>query len=167
MRAGFTLIEVLIVIAVIAVIAAVSVLNLAGRRTGAVLTDPAKQMGALPREAQGDALAGEQGAEWGVHFDNTTSTAQFYSLFYTSNGTYASSTEFGQYPLPAGLCFATSSVPDASTSDVIFSTASGAPLASATITLQSMANGGCASTSSAIVIATATITVGPTGAVTY
>ena len=139
------MIEVMITMGIIAIIAVVAFLNLSGKRNIALLTNTTQEISSLLRQAQGDSLSQKGGLQWGVHFDNTTSTAEFYALFSTPNGTYASATIAGQYPLPAGLCFATSSVPAASTTDVIFNTISGAASVSTTITLQLMANSGCSS----------------------
>ncbi|MGC9968459.1 MAG: prepilin-type N-terminal cleavage/methylation domain-containing protein [Minisyncoccia bacterium] len=148
MKKGFTIVELLIVIGIIAIITTVSVLTLFNWHSTAVLTSTTKQIGALLREAQSNTMAQNQGAAWGVHFDNTTSTAAFYSLFYTFNGTYASSTRVGQYPLPAGICYATSSVNVGSSTDIIFSGISGQPSASVTIMLQLIINGSCSTATS-------------------
>ncbi len=156
------MIELLVIIGIIAVLGVVATLSLTGTRNTGVLKDTTQQIGALLREAQSDSMAQSKGAQWGVHFDNMTSTAEFYSLFYTFNASYGSSTENGHYPLPSGLCYATSSVPLGSSSSIIFGGISGAPSASTTITLQLMSGGGCA-----MAIASSTITISTAGAVGY
>jgi type II secretory pathway pseudopilin PulG len=134
----------MIVIAVIAVIAVVTVVSLSGNSSKARLDDTTKQIGALLREAQSNAMSQSQGASWwGVHFDNTNPGAAFYSLFYTMNASYASGTQVGYYVLPPSICYATSTVPTGSSSNIIFSGVIGAPSASATITLQLMTSSGC------------------------
>ena len=94
-------------------------------------------------------MAQNQGATWGVHFDNTTATTAFYSLFYSANGTYASSVQTGYYPLPSGLCYSSSTVPAGTSLNVIFSGITGGINPSGTnIGLQLMSNGGCSTATS-------------------
>lgn len=157
MKKGFTVFELLVTIAVIAVLATVSLVTLSGWHTASILTDTAKQISALLREAQSDTMAQSKGAAWGVHFDNTTTTSAFYSLFYTFNGTYASSVMVGRYPLPAGVYYATSSVTAGSSVDVVFNGLAGASSASTTITLQSLSSGA--------VVASSSVTISLTGMV--
>ncbi len=148
MKKGFTMVELLVTLGVIAVIATFSVIGLSGYRSTATLTSATKQVGALLREAQSNAMAQSQGAAWGVHFDNTIATAAFYSLFYTMNGTYASSVQVNRSLLSAGVCYASSSVPVGSSTDIIFSGISGRPSASATIILQLLGTGTCGTVTS-------------------
>ena len=148
MKKGFTLIEIMITLVIIVAVGLVATLSLQGGKNAADLTDATKQIATLLREAQSDSMAQSQGALWGVHFDNTTSSQAFYSLFYTQSS-YASSTQSGgRYLLPSDLCYATSSVAVGSSTDIIFSSLSGAPSAPATITLQLMVGGGCSTATS-------------------
>jgi prepilin-type N-terminal cleavage/methylation domain-containing protein len=137
-RKGFTLIEIMIVISMIAVIGTIATLNLFGKRSTADLTSTTQDMAALLRQAQSDSLSEKQGASWGVHFDNTDPSHPFYSLFSTTNATYASSSEVGHYTLPSDMCYVTSTVSSGGTLDIIFSQVSGAPItgASSSVTLQ-------------------------------
>lgn len=151
MKRGFTLIEVLVVIGLVAVIATISTISLLNGRRKADLDTTVKQVASLLREAQSNSASQSKGAQWGVHFDNTNSNAAFYSLFYSANGTYASSTSMGQYELPSDICYATSSVAVGSSTDVIFSGISGGTSAAATITFQLMGGGGCATATSSLV----------------
>lgn len=148
MKKGFTLIEILLTLGIIAVIAVVTTLNLAGNRNKTLLTDTARQIGALLREAQSDSMAQSKGASWGVHIDNVSSSVPYYSLFYESSTSGSGGPSYvdvtvGQYALPAGICYATSSVPAGSSLDIVFGQISGIPSASATIALQLMSAGGC------------------------
>ena len=147
MKKGFTLLEIMISFAIIAVIATVSFITLNGRRTTVALTNTAQGVAVLLRQAQADSLTQKQGKLWGVHFDNTVATAPFYSLFYTSSN-YAAGTETGHYALPAGLCYATSSVSAGSSVDVIFSSLSGGIATSTNVVLQYVVGGGCVSATS-------------------
>lgn len=148
MKKGFTLVELLVSLGIIAIIATISVIGLSGYRSGDVLASATKQVGALLREAQSNAMAQSQGAAWGVHLDNTTTTAAFYSLFYTMSGTYASSVQVNRALLPSGVCYASSSVAVGSSTDIIFSGISGLPSASATIILQLLGTGNCGTATS-------------------
>jgi prepilin-type N-terminal cleavage/methylation domain-containing protein len=132
---GFTLIELMLVFAIIAVIGTVSVVTLVGQKSTGDLTNTTQQIGALLREAQSNSMAQDQGAQWGVHFDNTTTTSAFFALFYTLNGTYASGTPVGHYALLPDLCFVSSTLAAGSSTDVIFNSISGGTV-STTIGLQ-------------------------------
>ena len=142
-RKGFTLIELLIVVLIMAAIGSVSLVYLSEHSNLQTLTSVTSQVGALLRQAQSDSMTEEQGAQWGVHLDATTSTLEYFSMFSTPNGTYGSSTLASRYALPPGVCFATSSVPAGSSTNIIFAAVSGVPTASATILLNLMSGSGC------------------------
>ncbi len=139
---GFTLVEVMVVLAIIIVIGTTVTLNLFGNRSQADLTSTTKQIATLLRQAQSDSLAEEQGAAWGVHFDNTSSTQPTYSLFYQISNTMVT---VGSYALPPDICYATSSVAVGSFQNILFAAASGipSPPSSSSITLELMSGGGC------------------------
>ena len=139
----------MIVVAIIAIVATVISLNLFGNRTAADLNNATKDIGTLLRQAQSDSLSEKQGSAWGVHFDNTNPAQPFYSLFYTTNGTYNSANEAGHYPLPTDICYVSSTVSMGSSLNVIFSEVSGAPItgASTSIGLQLEGCGTASSTS--------------------
>ncbi len=145
-KKGFTLVEVMIVMSIVAVVGLISGLNLVGKKSTSDLMSTTQKMGALLREAQSDAATQSQGAQWGVHFDNTNPASPYFALFYTTT-TYASGTLFGgQYPLPGNLCYMSSTISQGSTMDVIFNQISGVPSSgtSSTISLQV---GGCGTAS--------------------
>jgi prepilin-type N-terminal cleavage/methylation domain-containing protein len=148
MKKGFTLIEIMVTLAIIVVVAVVTTLNLASNRNKRTLDSTTQQVATLLRQAESNSLAQNQNASWGVHFDNITSTAAFYELFYSFNASYASSTKVGHYVLPSGICYATSSIAVGSSTDIIFNGLSGAPSASTSITLQLMVGGGCGTATS-------------------
>jgi prepilin-type N-terminal cleavage/methylation domain-containing protein len=146
MRKGFTLIELLITISIIVVLGVVATLNLSGTRNGDSLKDTTQDVASSLREAQSDSVAESHGAAWGVHFDNTNPAAPFYSLFYTTNGAYASSTIAGEYPLPGGMCYTTSTVAQGSSVNIIFNEVSGAT-SNGTSTSIGLQVGGCGTAS--------------------
>jgi prepilin-type N-terminal cleavage/methylation domain-containing protein len=163
-RKGFTLIEVMIVVAITAIVATIATLNLFGNRTQRDLTSATQEIGTLLRQAQSDSLSEKQGASWGVHFDNTDPSHPFYSLFSTTNATYASSSEVGHYTLPSDMCYVTSTVSSGGTLDIIFNQVSGAPITgvSSSVSLQ-LSGCGTASTTGG----SPTITPGGSGQIFF
>lgn len=147
-RNGFTLIEIMIVVAITALIGTVVTLNLFGNRTRLDLTDSTKQIATLLRQAQSDSLSEESGTIWGVYFDNTSSTKPSYSLAYQTafnvvTGVGNGFVKLNTYYLPADICYAASSVTPGTGGAIFFNAVSGSPSATATITLDLMAGGGC------------------------
>jgi prepilin-type N-terminal cleavage/methylation domain-containing protein len=159
---GFTVLEVLIAVTIIAIIAGFSFINLFGNRNTALLSSTASEIGISLRQAESNAVSQSKGASWGMYFDNTVPANAFYKFFYTSS-TYASSTQAGYYDLPAGICYATSSIASGATSTIIFSAPSGASSASTTIVLQLMTGAGCGGN----IAASTSIGVSALGQITY
>ncbi len=153
---GTTLIELLIVISVIAVISVAALLNLLGRSAQTDLNNVTEQMASLLREARSRSVSQASSTSWGVHFDNSTTTAPFYTLFYSQ--TYSASTTIGYYRLPSGLAYATSSITSGSSVDVTFTQLSGQ--ASASTSIKIYVSGKGTSNSS-------TISVASSGAVSF
>lgn len=143
---GFSLIEMIIVIAIIAIIAAVSLFNLTRSKNRTTLDSTTRQISALLREAQNRSMSQDSGNTWGVHFENSTNTTPFYSLFYNS---YGASTTIGRYTLPNLVRYSTSSLGQGSSTEITFMQISGFPSASTSITLN-LVIGGAVSTSSVI-----------------
>ncbi|OGZ53571.1 MAG: hypothetical protein A3B25_00515 [Candidatus Ryanbacteria bacterium RIFCSPLOWO2_01_FULL_48_26] len=143
---GFSLIELLIVTAIIVIISGVSLLNLLGSRNRTNLDSSVRKISALLREAQSRSVAQESGVMWGVHFQNNTSTAPFYALFYD---TYGSSTVVEQYILPSLVSYATSSIGQGSSLEITFAQISGFPSASTSVALV-LTVGGTVATSSVV-----------------
>jgi prepilin-type N-terminal cleavage/methylation domain-containing protein len=97
---GFTLIELMISIAIIIILGAATFGVFSGSRNANDVTNAAKQMAAVLRQAQTQSVQDYQGAAWGVHFANPTGTAPFYALF---SNAYATATTAAYYRLPSSL----------------------------------------------------------------
>ncbi|RJP45817.1 prepilin-type N-terminal cleavage/methylation domain-containing protein [Candidatus Parcubacteria bacterium] len=142
MRRGVTFIEILLVVAITAILAGVTVVNLLGKRSGLELQTTTRQIVALLREAQSNSINQASSTSWGVRFENGTSTAPFYALFF---GAYATTTRSGYYRLPPNVRYATSSIPQGSSTNVLFSQITGFPLATTTVVLELLGGGTVAS----------------------
>ncbi|OGZ01283.1 MAG: hypothetical protein A3B13_03265 [Candidatus Liptonbacteria bacterium RIFCSPLOWO2_01_FULL_45_15] len=155
-RTGTTLIELLIVISMIGVISVVALLNLLGRSAQTDLNNATEQIASLLREARSRSVSQASSTSWGVHFENSTTTAPFYALFYSQ--TYSTSTVLGYYRLPSGIVYATSSIASGSSIDATFAQLSGQASSSASIKIYVSGKG--TSNSS-------TISVASSGAVSF
>jgi len=153
---GATLIELLIVISIIAVVSMVSLLNLLGRSAQTDLNNATEQIASLLREARSRSVSQASSTSWGVHFGNSTTTAPFYTLFYSQ--AYSTSTTIGYYKLPSGLAYATSSIPSGSSVDVTFAQLSGQASASTSVKIYITGKGSSNSS---------TISVASSGAVSF
>jgi prepilin-type N-terminal cleavage/methylation domain-containing protein len=149
---GFTLIELMITMTIIAIMGIATFITLQGQKNSNDVTDTTKQVASLLREAQSDSMAQEQGATWGVYFSNATS-GPFYSLFINSYST--STTQGGQYRLPATVGWKSSFLASGATTTIMFSQISGAASASTTVGISLFAQSSFSST----------ITVASSGAV--
>ena len=129
------MIEILTVLALAVVISLVILSNLLNSRSRFNLDNTTRQIAAILREAQSRSVAQQNGAVWGVHFDNV-STTPFYALFQNS---YSSSSEFGYYRLPSGTVYSTSSIAKGAIKEITFSQISGLPSASTSVTISLMA----------------------------
>jgi len=117
---GFTLIEILVTLAMTAVAITAGLLILGGYNTGKNLKSEGDQLTAALQNARQNSIAQQNGARWGVHFSNTTST-QSYSLF--RGLSYASGTIANTYALRGSIQFGNPSV--SSTIDTIFNPITG------------------------------------------
>lgn len=140
---GVTILELIIVAALIVILALVSILNLSRRRPITEIDATARQIAALLREAQSRSVSQAEGASWGVHFENSTTTAPFYALFRSS---YSLNNRLGYYSLPSTVGYASSSVPTGGTKEVIFSQVSGAASASTSVKIILLADPAVSST---------------------
>lgn len=119
LTSGFTLIELIITLGIFILLGGIVFINIAGRRSETDLFDTQEQIAAVLREAQSNSMAQKNGVAWGVHFDNSTTTAPFYILFFTAYS--ATTTVGGNVPLPASVSYNTSTLASGATLDVIFS----------------------------------------------
>lgn len=121
---GFTLIEIIVTLGIFILLGGIVLVNIAGRNTQTNILSAQEQIGATLREAQADSVQQKNGDSWGVHFENSTSVAPFYALFYTS---YSTSTVVGgNTPLPTSVSYNTSTLASGATLNVVFSQVSGA-----------------------------------------
>lgn len=133
MRRGTSLLEVIMVIALIAVFSTVATLNLVGKKSASELDATAKQIAAILREAQSRSVSQSDGASWGVHFENSTSTSPFYALFRSS---YSVQNQVGYYRLPPTVGYATTSIALGGTKDIIFAQITGTANVSTSVKIQ-------------------------------
>ena len=108
-------------------------MSLWGRRSTVELNTTGQQVVTLLREAQSRSASGLNGATWGVHLENSTTTAPFYALY---SGTYVSTNTAGYYRLPASVEFVTSTLAMDSSTNITFTPFSGVSSASTTISLR-------------------------------
>lgn len=155
-KKGTTLVELLIVVAIISVISIVSLLSLLGRSVQTDLNNVTEQMASLLREARSRSVSQASSTSWGVHFDNSTTTAPFYTLFFSQ--TYSSSTTIGYYKLPSGIAYATSSISSGSSVDITFAQLSGQASSSASVKIYISSKG---------IANSSTISVASSGAVSF
>lgn len=129
--AGFTLLEFIIVAGVLIMLLAGMVFVVRNQILGNLESDAAI-IAARLGETQARALAGVDGAAWGMHFENPLSSPPFYSLFAGSSypsaasSTYflSSSVEF-QTPAPGG------------STNIVFNKLSGTIASTATVVIRS------------------------------
>ncbi len=153
MRKGFSLIEILVAVGIIAVVSLVVLPSFLGTSHQTVLNSAAQQIVSAVRESQSRSVSQTRGAQWGIHFDNSTNTAPFYAIF--TGSSYGSGTTESHYQLPATIAFACSTLAPGSSMDVTFSPISGLASTPATIGIYAVSQPSLSST----------ITIAPTGVV--
>lgn len=134
-RRAFTLIELIVVVAIVAIVGVITFFNLQGGQNQTALTSTAQQATALIRQAQVSAASQKNDTAWGVYFSNSA-TNPFYALI--SSSTYNSSTVVQTYPLPSGVAYLTSTLPQGSSLTIAFSPISGGSIASTTVSIYSV-----------------------------
>ncbi|HPP64981.1 MAG TPA: prepilin-type N-terminal cleavage/methylation domain-containing protein, partial [Candidatus Paceibacterota bacterium] len=116
---GFTLLEIIIVIAITATMATIGIGYYANISKTKLLDKTAEEIVAYLKYAQQNSIVQKDGKQWGVHFENPSSGADFYALY--TGTTYSSPIEI-KY-LPEGIEF---SIPQtASSADISFSKLTG------------------------------------------
>ncbi len=136
-RGGFTLIELLVVVALMAVLATVGFLSYGGYRNENHLKDEGSKIEAVLNNARANSVSQLNGAQWGVHFVNGTSS-DVYQQF--SGASFASGTPASaSYGLGYNLGFGD---PATSSLDIAFAPITGALSTDAAVTIvPSPANG--------------------------
>lgn len=139
-KSGFTLVELLIVIGITVIMAGIGGATYMGLRERERIDQMADRIVADMRSTMARAQAQEGGNQWGIHFDNVTSSSPFYAIWYGATGsTYGvGSTTWGTVTFVAtGLQF---TVPASGSSvDLVFTKPYGLPSAAATVTVASTA----------------------------
>ncbi len=130
---GFSLLELLIVIAIFSVMALFISFNLFGFSQTKNLTSDVQKIAFVLRAAHDNSVEQQNSNQWGVHFDNTTSTPGFFTLF--NGASYATGSSTLRSQLTSGNKFLS---PAAGTStDIIFSKVYGLPSSTSSIIISS------------------------------
>jgi len=152
-NAGFTLVEVIVVIAIMVVMATFGFLNIVNYKNRQNLNAAGQEIVTVLRNAQDRSLSQEGGSRWGVHFENPISGSDFYNLFKGSS--FATGIVNSQSVLPSNIQF--DNPASGSSANIIFSPITGLPDAATTIKISLVDN-------SAVSI---TITVSSNGKIQY
>lgn len=118
-NSGFTLIELLVVIALTAVLATIGFVSFGGYRNANHLKDEGNKVVAVIQNAHDNSVSQLNGAQWGVHFGNGTSS-DVYGEF--SGSSFASGTPGPLYGLGYNLAFGD---PATSSADIVFNPLTG------------------------------------------
>lgn len=153
---GFTIVETMVVLGIMVILSVIVVSTLLSRKSQYNLSSAVSQIAAMLRDAQSRSINQEKSTIWGVHFENSTSTAPFYVLFYTA---YSSSTAVNRQILPSGVRYSTSTLASGASLDITFAQITGIPSTLTSITLQL--------TVGSAVTAFSSVTVGSSGLVTF
>jgi len=134
---GFTIIEVLLTVAIMAILSAISVGSYLSTHRRTLLDSTSQEMTVYLRFAQQKALSQEEGQDWGIHFENPSSGAGFYALFF--GNPYNSGNVRERIYLPGGIKYLVPS--PGLTIDVIFERLSGTPNGSQSIEITFVGEG--------------------------
>lgn len=148
---AFTLIELLIVISITVVLSVVGVINISSQAKKRLLESTTQEIVSYLRYAQQKSIAEEAGLIWGVHFENATSSPDFYALFSGEIYNEPIETKF----LPQGIEF--SDPVSGQSRDVIFNKFTGTNYSESEQAITLIINTG----------ATSTITISAGGVVSY
>ncbi len=128
-NSGFTMIELLVVIALTAVLATIGFLSIGGYRNESHLKDEGSKVAAVLQNAHDNSVSQLNGAQWGVHFLNGTSS-DIYQQF--SGASFATGTPGNAYSLGYSLALGN---PATSSEDIIFNPITGALPNDATVNI--------------------------------
>lgn len=124
-KKGFSLTELLISVALIMILSVVIFSNFYKRRNITNLRSTTTQIASILMEARNRSITQEKDSYWGVYFENRTSSKPSFSLFYTSDPNFLTSSfkYVKKYYLPDFIFYDTSTIPLSST--IIFNKLSG------------------------------------------
>jgi len=132
--AGFTLLEMLIVVAVLAVIGALSANYLTSYQKDLNLDKDSSQIFNYLEEARNKSLAKEDNKAWGIHFENPASGSDFFEL-YSTDTNYAGGTVSEKIYLSSGVVF--SDPATGNSTDIQFSKLSATIVSATSVTIVS------------------------------
>lgn len=132
--AGFTLLELLIVVAILVLIGALSVNYLSFYQKDLDLEKDADQIVNYLEQARNKSMAKEDNKAWGVHFENPASGSDFFEL-YSTNTNYAGGTVSEKIYLSSGIIF--SDPVTGNSTDIQFSKLSASVASSTSVTIVS------------------------------
>lgn len=130
-KKGFSIVEIVISVAFLAILGASAVFLLRNQLVG-TLDAEAQAIKTRLLQAEAEAIAGNSGSSWGMHFDNITISAAYYALF--SGPAYGASNATTTYYISKLVEFQT---PAAGTStDIVFNKLTGTVSSSTTIVIR-------------------------------
>jgi len=116
---GLTLLEILLAIAILSILVVFSIISYDGYTRNTELDFIAKDIKSDLKGVRGKAMNGQEGKDWGVHFNNGTN--DLYEIF--SGSTYVGGTVEGVVYLPGVITF--SSPAEGNSKDIIFNNITG------------------------------------------
>ncbi len=142
-RKGVTMVELMVSMAILGVLVFVATTVLIGRKSFSELDTATRQMTALLRDAQSRSIAQSSSTSWGVHFENSSGSTPFYSLFASS---YSTSTRENYASLPVSVGYVSSSIAIGSSTDIVFNQMTGSVATSASVRIYLLSNPAASST---------------------
>ncbi len=152
-KGGFTLPELLVVMGIMILLFGIGSSNYFGYRNKKFLESSTVQIVTDLREIMERSRSQQSGSQWGVRFTNPSGDANDYYEIW-SGDTYASGTVASKIPLPSSVVL--SAPPSSSSTDIIFSKATGLPTATFTIVMITSSGSG-----------TSTIDISSAGVINY
>ncbi len=133
---AFSLIELVVVITIILAVGSFSVANYLNFRNRQRLDLTVREIGAVLRDAQGNAVSQQFGDSWGVRFENPAEGDDFYAMF--AGASYSAASTTRRAVLSSTVRFSDPAA--GSAKNVIFAKATGLPSASTTIIMELAGN---------------------------